>query len=159
MWTVYSLHPDLWFFLCFREKLSELSKLLEWPPSSTQTGGVLKRHSSLDEGPPHKISNTPVPSLGTCDTPIWTRKGRNWGKNLIHIIHLIRGSIILGWIPIRIQSGSMVWWPIIKKFRADFWIKNYTLPIPRPPKRTSKLQMKPSGLKREHPALRNMKFL
>ncbi len=33
------------------------------------------------------------------------------------------------------------------------------LPIPRPPKRMSKLQKKPSALKREHPALQNMKFL
>jgi hypothetical protein len=29
----------------------------------------------------------------------------------------------------------------------------------RPPKRTAKLQEKPSALLREHPALRNMKFL
>jgi len=35
---------------------------------------------------------------------------------------------------------------------------NYNLPIPRPPYRTSKLQKKPSALKREHPALINMKF-
>jgi hypothetical protein len=33
------------------------------------------------------------------------------------------------------------------------------LPIPWPPYRTSKLQEKPSALKREHPALQNMKFL
>ena len=46
-----------------REKLSELYKLLE-SPSSSLTGGVLKRHSSLDEGPPQKISNTAVPALG-----------------------------------------------------------------------------------------------
>jgi hypothetical protein len=32
-------------------------------------------------------------------------------------------------------------------------IKNYYLPIPRPPFRTSKLQKKPSALKREHQAL------
>jgi hypothetical protein len=38
-------------------------------------------------------------------------------------------------------------------------IKNYNLPIPRPQERTSKLQKKPSALKREHPALQNMKFL
>jgi hypothetical protein len=37
--------------------------------------------------------------------------------------------------------------------------KNFNLPIPRPPQRTSKLQKKPSALKREHPALQNMKFL
>jgi hypothetical protein len=38
-------------------------------------------------------------------------------------------------------------------------IKNYNLPIPRPRERTSKLQKNPSALKREHPALQNMKFL
>ena len=38
-------------------------------------------------------------------------------------------------------------------------IKNYYLPIPRLPKRKSKLQKKPSALKREHPALHNMNFL
>jgi hypothetical protein len=32
-------------------------------------------------------------------------------------------------------------------------IKNYNLPIPRPPERTSKLQKKPSDLKRGHPTL------
>jgi hypothetical protein len=32
-----------------------------------------------------------------------------------------------------------------------FWIKNYNLPIPRPPYRTFKLQKKPSALKRGHP--------
>ncbi len=37
-------------------------------------------------------------------------------------------------------------------------VKNYNLPIPRPPETTSKLQKKPSALKREHPALQNMKF-
>ncbi len=40
-----------------------------------------------------------------------------------------------------------------------FYIKNYNLPIPRPPERTFKLQKKPSALKRKHPALENMKFL
>jgi hypothetical protein len=37
----------------------------------------------------------------------------------------------------------------------------YNLPIPRPPKRISKLpvQKKPSALKREHQALQSMKFL
>jgi hypothetical protein len=38
------------------------------------------------------------------------------------------------------------------------WIKNYNLPIPRPPYRTSKLQKKPSALKRGHPTLQNMNF-
>jgi hypothetical protein len=48
-----------------------------------------------------------------------------------------------------------------KKFVADiffFIIKNQNLLIPRPPKRTSKLQKKPAALKKEHPALQNMKF-
>jgi hypothetical protein len=40
-----------------------------------------------------------------------------------------------------------------------FFIKNYNLPIPRPPYRTPKLQEKPSALKKEHPALQNMKIL
>jgi hypothetical protein len=40
-----------------------------------------------------------------------------------------------------------------------FWIKNYNLSIPWPPLRTSKLQKKPSTLKREHQALQNIKFL
>jgi hypothetical protein len=40
-----------------------------------------------------------------------------------------------------------------------FHIKNYNLPIPRPPEITPKLQKKPSTLKREHPALQNIKFL
>jgi hypothetical protein len=38
------------------------------------------------------------------------------------------------------------------------WIKNYNLPIPRPPERMSKLQKKPLALKREDPALQNIKF-
>ncbi len=38
-------------------------------------------------------------------------------------------------------------------------IKNQNLLISRPPDRTSKLQKKPSALKREHAALQNMKFL
>jgi hypothetical protein len=38
------------------------------------------------------------------------------------------------------------------------WIKNYNLPIPRPPYRTSKLQKKPSALKRGHPTLQYMNF-
>jgi hypothetical protein len=40
-----------------------------------------------------------------------------------------------------------------------FFIKNYNLPIPRPPERMFKLQRKPSVLKRKHAALQNMKFL
>jgi hypothetical protein len=38
-------------------------------------------------------------------------------------------------------------------------IRNCNLLIPRPPKRTSKLQEKPSARIREHPALQNIKFL
>jgi hypothetical protein len=50
-----------------------------------------------------------------------------------------------------------------KKFTAENFylfiiIKNYNLPIPWHPQRTSKLQEKPSALKREHSALQNMKF-
>ncbi len=46
-----------------------------------------------------------------------------------------------------------------KKITADnfFLIKNYNLLFSRPPK-PSKLRKKPSALKREHPALQNMKF-
>jgi hypothetical protein len=39
-----------------------------------------------------------------------------------------------------------------------FLIKNYHLPIPRPPERMFKLQRKPSALKRKHSALQNMNF-
>ncbi len=72
------------------------------------------------------------------------------------------GSSILGWIPIRIKSGSMVLrtnnWKIYnwKNFNF-FFIENYSLPIPRFPERTFKLQ-KSSALKREHPAHQNMKI-
>jgi hypothetical protein len=40
-----------------------------------------------------------------------------------------------------------------------FFIKNCNLPIPKPPLKTSRLQKMPLALKREHPALQNMKFL
>ncbi len=55
------------------------------------------------------------------------------------------------------------WWPKFEKFAAGkkikyFLIKNSNLPTPRPPLKTSKPQKKPSALKREHPALKNMKF-
>jgi hypothetical protein len=40
-----------------------------------------------------------------------------------------------------------------------FLIKNLNLIILKPPLRTSKLQEKPSALKREHPALQQMKFI
>ncbi len=46
-----------------------------------------------------------------------------------------------------------------KKNKKKFWIKNYNLLIPRPPERKSKPQKRLSALKREHPALHNMKFL
>ncbi len=39
-----------------------------------------------------------------------------------------------------------------------FFDKNFNLVIPRSPYRTHKLQEKPSALKKEHPALQNMKF-
>ncbi len=74
------------------------------------------------------------------------------------------GSSILGWISIRIwiQSGFRVFWQkIVKNFQLKkkfFWIKNYILPSSS--WRTSKLQKKPSSLKKEkNPALQNMKFL
>jgi hypothetical protein len=52
----------------------------------------------------------------------------------------------------------------MKKITAEnffffFGSKNYNLPIPRPLSRTPKLQEKPSALKKEHPALQNMKIL
>jgi hypothetical protein len=46
----------------------------------------------------------------------------------------------------------------IHSWKKNCWIKNYNLPIFRPAYRTSKLQKKASALKREHPALQNMKF-
>jgi hypothetical protein len=74
------------------------------------------------------------------------------------------GSSILGWIPIRIriQSGAkgfddQIFKKVLQLKKITFYlIKNYNLPIPRPP---SKLQKKPLALKRKHPALQNMKFL
>jgi hypothetical protein len=57
-------------------------------------------------------------------------------------------------------SGSN---PKIEKnlqLKKKFFIKNYNLPIPGPPKRTFKQQEKPAALKREHAAaVQNMKFL
>jgi hypothetical protein len=50
----------------------------------------------------------------------------------------------------------------VTKFTAEkifFWIKNNNLPFPRPPQRISELPKKPSALKREHPALQNIKIL
>jgi hypothetical protein len=46
-----------------------------------------------------------------------------------------------------------------KKIFYIVLIKNCNLLIPRPPERTSRLQEKPSALKREHPAIQNMKFV
>jgi hypothetical protein len=46
----------------------------------------------------------------------------------------------------------------LKILYLNFFIKNCYLLIPRPPLRMSKLQEKPSALKREHPALQTMKF-
>jgi hypothetical protein len=40
-----------------------------------------------------------------------------------------------------------------------FWIENCNLLILRPSRRTHKLQEKSSAIKREHPALQNMKIL
>ncbi len=39
-----------------------------------------------------------------------------------------------------------------------FLIKNCNFPVPGPPDSTSKLQKKPSALKRSHPTLKNMNF-
>ncbi len=52
---------------------------------------------------------------------------------------------------------------IWKKITAEkkinsFFFKNCNLPIPRPPQSMSKLQKKPSALKRGHPTLQNMNF-
>jgi hypothetical protein len=44
-----------------------------------------------------------------------------------------------------------------KKIKV-LWIKNYNIPIPRPPLRTSNILKKPSALKRGHPTLQNMEF-
>jgi hypothetical protein len=60
--------------------------------------------------------------------------------------------------PIRIQGFNDQKLKINAEKKKIFWIKNFNLSIPRPPKRTSKLQKKPSGLKRGHPTLKNMNF-
>jgi hypothetical protein len=73
------------------------------------------------------------------------------------------GSIILGWITIRmwarIQKPKTGKYLQLKIYLFIFYFKNCNLLIPRPPWRTSKLQKKPSALKREHLALQNIKFL
>ncbi len=57
------------------------------------------------------------------------------------------------------QVDPGFWWPNTeeKKYSwnifLSFLIKNYDFLIPGPPERTSKLQEKPSDLKRDHPAL------
>ncbi len=82
--------------------------------------------------------------------------------------------IRIHWVRIRIQHFRLnidpdpdpgFWWPKIlknlklKTFDIFFLFKNRNLLNPRPPKRTSKLQEKSSALKRDHPALQNMKIL
>jgi len=64
----------------------------------------------------------------------------------------------LGFLPqgIRIQGFDDQNWKKISAERIFFLIKNYNLSIPWPPLRTSKLQKKPSALKRGHPTLQNM---
>ncbi len=62
------------------------------------------------------------------------------------------------------DEDSGFWWPKIGKIYYwkklyGFVDKNCNLLIPRPPLRTSKLQEKPSALKREHPALQKTKFI
>ncbi len=61
---------------CFREKLSELSKLLEWPPSSTQTFDFffVSERSCLS-CPSCWSGRPPPPRRAVCssDTPLLTR--------------------------------------------------------------------------------------
>ncbi len=76
----------------------------------------------------------------------------------------LRIRIDLMRIRIRIRFQHWVWWPKIEniyswKFILIFLIKSCNLLIPRPPKRTPKLQEKPSALTGEHPAIQNMKIL
>ncbi len=61
------------------------------------------------------------------------------------------------------QDPELLWPKIeiklqLKKNLNCFLIKNCILPIPRPPYSMSKLQKKPSALKRGHPTLQNMNF-
>jgi hypothetical protein len=74
-----------------------------------------------------------------------------------------------GYIESRSESGSRV--QMIKSWKKLQMKKNLSnldekmaiyctnVLIPGPPKRTSKLQEKPSALKREHPALQQLKFI
>jgi hypothetical protein len=59
---------------------------------------------------------------------------------------------------IKSSSGSRIYYQKLEIFYFFFFNKNCNLFIPWPPKRMSKLQEKPSALKREHPALQNMIF-
>ncbi len=63
---------------------------------------------------------------------------------------------------VRIQGFDVQKWRSKKTAEISFFLflnQNCNLLILRPPKRTSKLQEKPSALKREHPALQKMKFI
>jgi hypothetical protein len=67
-------------------------------------------------------------------------------------------------VPVPYPYPGFRWTKIKKKITAEnkiwfFGIKNCNLLIPKTPERTSKLQENPSALKREYPALQNMKFL
>ncbi len=79
-------------------------------------------------------------------------------------IHLIRIRIQHFRLNTDPEPDPGCWWPkiwqnlLLTFFLQFLWIKNYKLPIPRLPYRISKLQKKTSALKREHPALQNMKF-
>jgi hypothetical protein len=99
-----------------------------------------------------------------------TARQKTWASSQCFgsvIIESGSGSSILGWLPIwiwiRTQSGSTVLmttnWKKMIPIKWYFFIKKCKLLTPSPQLRTSKLQEKPSALKREHPALRNMKFL
>jgi hypothetical protein len=76
-------------------------------------------------------------------------------------IHLIR--IWIQHFRLNTDPDPGFCWPKMGKnlqLKIHFvWIKIYNLRIPRPPKRKSKIQKKLSALKREHPAIQNMKFL
>ncbi len=93
--------------------------------------------------------------------PRGIHKGKECCTQSIHITSVSDPAFLAEY-----RSGSRVlvtkeWEKIcswIKKL-IFFYIKNCNLPIPRSPYRTSKLQKKPWALKREHPALQNMKLL
>jgi hypothetical protein len=57
------------------------------------------------------------------------------------------------------SKGPKIGGKLLMKIKLNFfWIKNYNSPIPRPPSRKSKLQKKPSALKRGQPTLQNWNF-